>query len=158
MLWHIYSSVSDILLATLWWCMRADGSINRPKSVELGHSIGFSEWTTDGYAYLFWAALGLKLLTQFPAATRTRRQQITYLTYCYVITVVTHFPFILCVLAEVGWSGWIIAGGVLVTLVCYVHLHAVRADLPAAGARPVHGRPQRAGHHPALRGGVVSTS
>lgn len=120
-LWHVYSSMSDVLLATLWWCMRADGSINRPPSAKLGHSVGFSEWTTGGYAYLFWTLLGMKLLTQFPvAALASRRQQLMYVTYCYVVTVAAHFPFIMCVLREVQYDGWIIAGGVLGTVVCYV--------------------------------------
>ena len=119
-LWHLYSTMSDVLLATLWWCMRADGSVNKPHSSELGHSVGFSEWTTGGYAYLFWSVLGLKALTQFPAATNTRRQQLVYLSYCYAITVAAHFPFIMCVLTEVKYNGWIVTIGVVATLVCYV--------------------------------------
>ena len=119
-LWHVYSSMSDILLATLWWCMRADGSINRPASVKLGHSVGFSEWTTGSLSYIFWAVLGLKALTQFPAQVDTRRQQLLYLTYCYVVTVAAHFPFICCVLEEEHYNGWIITVGVGATLVCYV--------------------------------------
>lgn len=119
-LWHVYSSMSDILLATLWWCMRADGSINRPPTAELGHSVGFSEWTTGIYAYLFWSVLGLKALTQFPASLASRRQEKVYLTYCYAITVAAHFPFILCVLTEVNYNGWIVAAGLLATAVCYV--------------------------------------
>lgn len=119
-LWHVYSSMSDVLLATLWWCMRADDSINKPLNAELGHSVGFSKWTTGVYAYLFWSILGLKALTQFPASLATRQQQTAYLTYCYLITVAAHFPFILCVLTEVQWNGWIIAAGLLATAVCYV--------------------------------------
>ena len=119
-LWHVYSSMSDILLATLWWCMRADGSVNRTPSSKLGHSVGFSEWTAGGYAYLFWAILGLKALTQFPASVSGRHQEAVYLTYCYIVTVAAHFPFILCVLNEVLYDGWVIAFAVLATAVCYV--------------------------------------
>ena len=119
-LWHVYSTMSDVLLATLWWCMRADGSINRTPSEELGHSVGFSEWTTGGYAYLFWAVLGLKLLTQFPVSLGTRQHQWVYLTYCYLITVAAHFPFIGCVLDEMQYSALVMAAGLLATMVCYV--------------------------------------
>ena len=81
-LWHVYMVESDVLLATLWWCMRADG--------------GFSQWTSGVRGYAFWAFLGLKTVSQFPVQL-TPGYELPYLLLCFGLTVAAHFPF-------VGWS------------------------------------------------------
>jgi hypothetical protein len=88
-LWHVFMTTSDVLLATLWWCMRADPA--------------FHSWTGGALAWYFWALLGLKTLSQFPVHLPAGGE-LPYLSACFAITLTVHFPFIFCVLASVGYD------------------------------------------------------
>ena len=103
-LWHVFMTTSDVLLATLWWCMRADPA--------------FHSWTSGALGWYFWALLGLKALSQFPVHV-SAGGELLYLSACFAITVTGHFPFVFCVLANVGYDTQAVCLAAVATVISY---------------------------------------